>query len=68
MNLKYLSLYWYFTFLGDLTDAKLPDKLGSRQFEDEWQLYHQVIQKTNVENHTVWLDIRGNHGRMLNVV
>lgn len=47
---------------GDLTDAKDSDNLGSRQYRDEWQIYHDIIQQGHVRNKTIWLDIRGNHG------
>ena len=44
---------------GDLTDAKAPDGLGSRQYEEEWREYQQVVMA--VDNRTVWIDVRGNH-------
>lgn len=47
---------------GDLTDAKDSDNLGSRQYREEWQIYHDIIQQGHVHNKTIWLDIRGNHG------
>lgn len=49
---------------GDLTDAKDSDNLGSRQYRDEWQIYHDIIQQGHVQNKTIWLDIRGNHGKV----
>ncbi|XP_060073255.1 transmembrane protein 62-like [Ylistrum balloti] len=45
---------------GDLTDAKLPDGRGSKQYAEEWKLYQETVQKC----HDIvgkWLDIRGNH-------
>ena len=47
---------------GDITDAKLEDREGSRQFEDEWREYDRVLQETGILDKTVWLDTRGNHG------
>ncbi|XP_042875483.1 transmembrane protein 62-like [Penaeus japonicus] len=46
---------------GDLTDAKTVDMLGSRQYIEEWATYSDIIKTSGVLNHTVWLDIRGNH-------
>ena len=54
------------TFPGDLTDAKLADHQGSRQFEQEWKQYSDILTKSGVLNHTQWLDIRGNHGNQFN--
>lgn len=47
---------------GDLTDAKDRDHLGSRQYEQEWKIYHDILESSQVRNKTLWMDIRGNHG------
>jgi len=46
---------------GDLTDAKTRDRLGSRQYKQEWEWYRSTLVETGVTNVTTWLDIRGNH-------
>ena len=48
---------------GDITHAKFADQLFSTQFEDEWQMYQQVLKKCKVRERLPWLDIRGNHGQ-----
>ena len=48
---------------GDLTDAKSVDFQGSQQYEDEWITYDKVLKETKVTEKTVWLDVRGNHGK-----
>ncbi|CAH1174265.1 unnamed protein product [Phaedon cochleariae] len=46
---------------GDLTDAKDVDGIGTKQYKEEWQIYKSILDKTKVEDKTIWLDIRGNH-------
>lgn len=48
---------------GDLTDAKTRDNIGSKQVLQEWQTYRDVLRECNIKQKTLWLDIRGNHGR-----
>lgn len=50
---------------GDLTDAKHKNNMGSGQYKEEWTLYRNTLNKFNVQNKTVWLDTRGNHGSYL---
>lgn len=52
-----------YTLTGDLTDAKAKDKMGSKQILAEWQYYKYVIDETNIKEKTLWLDVRGNHGK-----
>ena len=52
-------------FLGDLTDAKHADEEDSGQFFDEWAHYSNILNKTGVLKKTAWLDVRGNHGKLL---
>ncbi|XP_026297136.1 transmembrane protein 62 isoform X2 [Apis mellifera] len=48
---------------GDLTDAKAKDKMGSKQILEEWQYYKRILDDTEISKRTLWLDVRGNHGR-----
>lgn len=48
---------------GDLTDAKTKDNIGSKQFESEWVYYKNILNECQIQEKTVWLDIRGNHGK-----
>lgn len=47
---------------GDLTDARDVDFIGARQYVREWQIYNDILARTNVKNRTLWMDIKGNHG------
>lgn len=51
---------------GDLTDAKTKDAIGSQQYESEWRHYRDILKEFDISKKTVWLDIRGNHGKLPN--
>ncbi|CAG5132050.1 unnamed protein product [Candidula unifasciata] len=46
---------------GDLTDAKTPSGIGSRQIRDEWIIYENSVKKCHAYSNAKWLDLRGNH-------
>ena len=48
-----------------MTDAKDAYKLGSMQYKEEWEVYHNVLKETQVEKKTKWIDLRGNHGMFI---
>lgn len=35
--------------------------LGTEQYEQEWQIYRNLLERTNVTKYTKWLDLKGNH-------
>ncbi|CAF4268771.1 unnamed protein product [Rotaria socialis] len=45
---------------GDLTHNRDPG-FSSNQYEQEWIMYRNILNRTNVTQHTAWLDMRGNH-------
>nr|XP_002129413.1 transmembrane protein 62 [Ciona intestinalis] len=46
---------------GDLTDAKMRNRVGSTQYKVEWETYNKILRDTDVTNRFLWLDVRGNH-------
>lgn len=46
---------------GDITHAKFANEIDSKQMEEEWKAYEEILQQTNVAEKVPWLDIRGNH-------
>lgn len=46
---------------GDITDAKSPKSVTSRQYEAEWQAYHEMLDRFGVNRKGFWFDLRGNH-------
>lgn len=49
---------------GDLTDARGRDSFVSKQYEDEWKIYNEILTTANAVKRTKWLDLRGNHGKI----
>lgn len=49
---------------GDLTDGKGRDFFSSKQNDEEWKTYREILDSANVQNKTKWLDLRGNHGEL----
>lgn len=52
---------------GDLTDGKDKVAFGSRQYEDEWKTYGDIVNESKVRDRTLWMDIRGNHGNVTHI-
>ena len=46
---------------GDLTDSRVGLAFGSHQIREEWEMYHDILMRSNVTKKTTWIDIRGNH-------
>lgn len=53
---------------GDITDGKDEVAFGSRQFESEWKTYSDILSETNIRERTLWMDIRGNHGKSVKIL
>lgn len=46
-----------------MTDAIAKDLIVAKQFEREWEMYHNFYNNCMAESGIVnWLDLRGNHG------
>ncbi|CAF4158500.1 unnamed protein product [Rotaria sp. Silwood2] len=45
---------------GDLAHNRDPG-FASDQYEQEWIIYKDILNRTNVTQYTAWLDMRGNH-------
>jgi hypothetical protein len=41
--------------------------MGSRQYIEEWQIYKSILDECKVKEKTLWLDVRGNHGRVQSI-
>lgn len=50
---------------GDLVDGRGKDFFVSEQYDDEWRLYSDILTTAKAANRTTWLDLRGNHGKLL---
>lgn len=37
--------------------------MGSRQYIEEWKIYKSILDECKVKDKTLWLDVRGNHGK-----
>jgi len=61
---KYLDVYKPSLVLctGDLTEAKVSGGLSSRQVEEEWRTYYNIVR--NRSRDVPWLDLRGNHDNL----
>ena len=55
---------------GDLVNSANDDQFRSprifrsAQYEEEWKIYSDILDRTNITRHTRWLDMRGNHGKL----
>ncbi|CAF0820817.1 unnamed protein product [Rotaria sordida] len=45
---------------GDLAHNR-DGTFGSAQYEQEWIIYKDILNRTNITQYTAWLDMRGNH-------
>ncbi|XP_024218565.1 transmembrane protein 62 isoform X2 [Halyomorpha halys] len=46
---------------GDLTDGFTINRFASLQFQEEWIMYKEILNKCSTVKKIPWLDIRGNH-------
>jgi Icc-related predicted phosphoesterase len=46
---------------GDLTHNR-DRTFASEQYIQEWDIYKNILNRTNITKYTEWLDMRGNHG------
>lgn len=60
----YITCTEYCVYVGDLTHAKYSGERYSKQFEEEWKVYGDVLRETRAIERQPWLDIRGNHGQL----
>lgn len=57
------------SYLGDLVNGandlffKGDRIFQAGQYEEEWRIYRNILDRTNITRYTHWLDLRGNHGR-----
>lgn len=62
-------IFSYNKKLGDLVNSagNFRDEhdriLTTAQYEQEWKIYRDILERTNVTKYTKWLDLKGNHGK-----
>lgn len=59
------TMFVFAALIGDIVDSLGSSYMASDQNLPEWVAYRKVLDDSKVTEKLQWLDIRGNHGKLL---